>query len=234
MKRKKVVKHKIKWKIFLKLILIIAIIFLIFLIFKSIPIKHFVFKNNTFLTDQEILNTLNYNDDYPCLLCLGNYQIKQKLKNNPFIMDVKMKKSLLGEVELDITENTPLFYNRDKKKLVLKNGQEIDSDNLYGMPILTNYVPDSLYQKLINSFKNLSPNVITLISEIIYDPWKSGDVIIDETRFFLKMNDGNHVYVNTINIEKLNNYLELYATLEGKKGTLYLDSSSDKISFSLF
>ena len=48
------------------------------------------------------------------------------------------------------------------------------------------------------------------------------------------MSDGNHVYVNLINLSKLNNYIEIYASLEGKSGTLYLDSSSDKISFSEF
>ena len=95
-------------------------------------------------------------------------------------------------------------------------------------------MPDELYEKLINSFNKLDKNIIELISEIIYDPWKNGDVIIDETRFFLQMNDGNHVYTNTIHLDKLNNYIDIYATLEGKKGTLYLDSSSDKISFSLF
>ena len=48
------------------------------------------------------------------------------------------------------------------------------------------------------------------------------------------MNDGNTVYVNLIHLDKLNNYIEIFASLENKKGILYLDSSSDKISFSLY
>ena len=118
--------------------------------------------------------------------------------------------------------------------IILSNFKEVETNNLQGVPILTNYVPDQLYEKLINGFTKLSPDVISLISEIIYDPWKNGDVVIDESRFFLQMNDGNNVYINTIHLDKLNNYIDIYATLEGKKGTLYLDSSSDKISFSLF
>ena len=58
--------------------------------------------------------------------------------------------------------------------------------------------------------------------------------MIDETRFFLRMTDGNSVYVNLINLKKLNSYIEIYASLEGKSGILYLDSSSDRISFSLY
>ena len=34
------------------------------------------------------------------------------------------------------------------------------------------------------------------------------DKIVDDKRFLLRMNDGNIVYINTINIEKFNNYLE--------------------------
>ena len=44
------------------------------------------------------------------------------------------------------------------------------------------------------------------------------------------MKDGNTIYVNLINIEKLNKYQEIYSALTDK-GTLYLDSSSKNYVF---
>ncbi len=231
--KKKKIKRKIKWKSIIKILSIIIFVMIIYLGLKLIPTNHIVVKGNTYLSDNEIIDDSLYNN-YPCLFCISNKEVKESLLKNPFINNVKIKKSLFGEVTLEIDEARPLFYNRDKNRLILSNKKEVDTNNLRGVPILTNYVPDELYEKLINSFNKLDKNIIELISEIIYDPWKNGDVIIDETRFFLQMNDGNHVYTNTIHLDKLNNYIDIYATLEGKKGTLYLDSSSDKISFSLF
>ena len=59
------------------------------------------------------------------------------------------------------------------------------------------------------------------ISEIKYDP-----NTIDEDRFFLYMNDGNYVYITLTKIELLNKYNHAITKLEGKKGTLYLDSGN--------
>ena len=73
------------------------------------------------------------------------------------------------------------------------------------------------------------------ISEIEYKPSYVNDKLIDATRFIFRMNDGNIVYINTINMEKYNNYLTYYEGIVNKngnvKGCLYLDSNSDNISF---
>ena len=113
-------------------------------------------------------------------------------------------------------------------------GNIVTSAILDGVPTLINYVPDTLYDRLVEELASIDKNVLTLISEIEYQPWQSNDVMIDDTRFFLRMTDGNSVYVNLINLQKLNTYIEIFASLEDKKGILYLDSSSDKISFSLY
>ena len=103
------------------------------------------------------------------------------------------------------------------------------------MPIVVNYVPDSIYTRLLKEMKDMDENVLGLISEIEYQPWKSDDVIIDDTRFFLRMNDGNEVYVNLINWEKMNNYMTIYSTLGSSKGVLQLDSSlGNGITFTPF
>ena len=153
---------------------------------------------------------------------------------NPFITDVKINKTIFGELKINVVEAKPIFYSRHNNKLVLSNHKEVDFTNSYGVPSLINYVPDTLYERLIDEFANIDSNVITLINEIEYQPWKNENAMIDETRFLLRMNDGNHIYINLIHMQKLNNYIEIYASLEDKKGVLYLDSSSDKISFSVF
>ncbi len=233
MKSKKKIKRKIKWKSVLKIFIIILIIFLIYKGIKLIPTNHIVVIGNNYVSDNEIISNSLYSE-YPCLFCISSHKIKDSLKLNPYINNVKIKKSIFGQLTIIIDEARPLFYSLDKNRLILSNFNEVETNNLQGVPLLTNKVPDELYEKLVNGFNNLSPDIVSLVSEIIYDPWKNGDVVIDESRFFLQMNDGNHVYVNTIHLDKLNNYIDIYATLEGKKGILYLDSSSDKIAFSLF
>lgn len=56
--------------------------------------------------------------------------------------------------------------------------------------------------------------------------------MIDNTRFLLRMNDKNTVYMNTINITQLNKYIEIcsaiLATQGNTSGILYLDSSTEE------
>ena len=69
----------------------------------------------------------------------------------------------------------------------------------------------------------LDINILTRMSEIQFYP---NDV--DDNRFLITMNDGNYVYINLANINNLNKYEEIYATLdENEKGVLNLDSSSN-------
>ena len=63
-----------------------------------------------------------------------------------------------------------------------------------------------------------------MINEIEYNPDISNKITIDDTRFLLRMNDGNLVYVNTINIKRLNDYKEFFRMIDDNRGTLYLDS----------
>ena len=49
------------------------------------------------------------------------------------------------------------------------------------------------------------------------------------------MNDTNHVYVNIINMERLNDYEQIFATVGSLHGTVYLDSyNADNIIFEAF
>ena len=49
------------------------------------------------------------------------------------------------------------------------------------------------------------------------------------------MNDGNTVYINIVNLEKLNNYNKYVASLENNaKGVMYLDSNFDGALFKTY
>ncbi len=232
-KKKKVIKRHFKWKVFLKIFILLFFVGLMIFLLFQIRTSRIIITGNTLVSDNEIIITSGFKN-YPYLFRESTKDIKKRLQTISLIDSVDIHKSILGTLRIDVTEANPLFYNRNNNKLVLANKKEIDSENLYGVPTLINYVPDTYYERFIEELIEIDTNVLSLISEIEYQPWKSNDVTIDDTRFFLRMSDGNHVYVNLINLSKLNNYIEIYASLEGKSGTLYLDSSSDKISFSEF
>ena len=233
MKKKKVIKRKIKWKVLLKIFFLLFGVGLLFFYLMNVKTKHIVISGNSLVSDNEIIITAGFKN-YPYLFRVSNKEIKERLESIPLLTSIKVQKSLLGTLTIYVEETKPLFYNRNNDRLVLSDGNEVTSAILDGVPTLINYVPDTLYDRLVEELASIDKNVLTLISEIEYQPWQSNDVMIDDTRFFLRMTDGNSVYVNLINLQKLNTYIEIFASLEDKKGILYLDSSSDKISFSLY
>ena len=100
-----------------------------------------------------------------------------------------------------------------------KNVKEIIDK--YNVAILNNYVPDTIYDEFINKMGNVNIDILERISEIEYRP---NDV--DTKRFYLLMDDGNIVYLTLDDFLKINSYIETIKTLDGNKGTLYLDSGN--------
>lgn len=225
---KKVVKRKINIKGLLVLLLIIYLLVMVVYYVLSMPIKNIYIEGTTNITDHEIIMAAGIKD-YPSLLKVSTFKMKKNIKKLDFISDVKVKRSIFGKITIKVEEAKALFFNKDKDKLVLSNGKEINSDNYdYGYPTLINYVPDKIYKKLVKSLNKTDHDILSSVSEIEYSVSRSGDKIIDDTRFILRMNDGNTVYVNLINIKNLNKYQEIYATLEDALGVIYLDSSSNE------
>ena len=208
-------KRKIRYdRIFIFLVIIIFIVISFAFLF-NLKISNIYILNNSFLTNQEIIEIAGISD-YPETLKNLSVQIEDRLKNNIYIKDVKVYKKGLTKVYIDVVENRPLFYYESSKKTILTDGRE--TDEKFVVPTVINYITDNYYEAFINEMANLDENILKRISEIQFSP---NDV--DDNRFLLTMTDGNYVYVNISTFNKLNKYISIIEELPNKNGILYLD-----------
>lgn len=227
-------KRKIKFGGLIVLILAIYLIITTGYYIYKLPIKRVVFNGNTYLKDNYLINYLEI--DNKSIFNISKNSIKNKLLELDLISDVKVRKNYLGILYIDVIEDKVLFYNLNTKKIVLSSGNEVEKKFDYlGIPTLINYVPETLKKEFIEKLNRVNKEELELISEIEYSPSIINGKTVDDKRFLFRMNDGNVVYINTINIEKFNNYLEIYEALKNKngdlKGCLYLDSNSENKHF---
>lgn len=221
---KKKIKRKLNVRAFVLFLLIIYLIIMVLYTFFTRPIKNIYINNTSLLTDNEIIEAAGIKD-YPSMFRLSKKKLQKDILALELVNDVTITKSFGGKLIIDIDEARPLFYNRNTNKVVLSNGLEVDNSSKYlGIPTLINYVPTDLLNSFIEAFKEIDLDVIGMINEIEYDPDISNDVVIDDSRFLLRMNDGNIVYVNVINMKRLDDYKEFFAMIDDNRGTLYLDS----------
>lgn len=227
----KKVKKKVNLKGFLFIILIIYLLGSFIYYLFNLPIKNIEIIGNVNLTDEEIINTAGISD-YPNIFKVPIYKIKNNLMSLDLVNKVKIRKNLLGKITIIVSENKILFYNQNTDKIILENGKAIDNNNYLGYGYLINIVPSDIYDELIKGLAKIDQSILSKISEIEYDPDIKDDIILDEERFLLRMNDKNTIYINIANINKLAKYNEIYEVLDiNKPGTLYLDSASKNTHF---
>lgn len=208
-------KRKIRYDRILIFLVIIIFIVISFTFLFNLKISNIYILNNSFLTDQEIIEIAGISD-YPETLKNLSSQIEDRLKNNIYIKDVKVYKKGLTKVYIDVVENKPLFYYESSKKIILTDGRE--TDEKFVVPTVINYITDNYYNDFIKEIANIDENILKRISEIQFSP---NDV--DDNRFLLTMTDGNYVYVNISTFNKLNKYISIIEELPNKNGILYLD-----------
>ncbi len=214
-------KTKIKFIPILLLIILLVIGYFLVSFFMNVKIKNIFVKGNKLLSDQEIIELANI-EDYPSFIKTTTNSIEKKIKKNQIIKDVKVTKSLIATVTIEVTEYDFLFTREDNNAVVVDVNKELLLDKeIVGVPILVNYVPDTVYDKFVSEMKKVNVKVKDKISSIEYKP---NDY--DKQRFLLYMNDGNEVYVTITRFNLINKYNEIYPTLEGRKGILYLDSGN--------
>ncbi|HIS87557.1 MAG TPA: FtsQ-type POTRA domain-containing protein [Candidatus Caccenecus avistercoris] len=233
-KVKRVKKRKLNWKRILILLLILYLIAMLLYTFFTMPIKNIYIKGTNLLTDNDIIEVANLKD-YPAIFKISKSKLKKEISSLELVEDVDIKKTITGKLTITITEARPLFFNRTTNKVVLSNNKEVENNNYLGIPTLINRVPTDILSDFITALSEIDHDIIKMINEIEYDPNISNDITIDEYRFLLRMNDSNHVYVNIINMERLNDYESVFATIGDLRGTVYLDSyNADNIIFEAF
>lgn len=234
MAEKKSKKRKLRVKGLLVLLLVVYLMGTCIYYLWKMPIKNIEIEGNFYLKDNYIINYLEI--DNKSIVNINKKKLKNKLLEIDLISDVEIRKNYFGKLTIELTEDKILFYNWNNKKIVLSSGNEIDYNSEYlGIATLINYVKDDVYNELIKGLNNIDKEILALVSEIEYSPHKVNEKIVNDKRFLFRMNDGNIVYVDTINIEKFNDYLDMYEVIVNKNGDvngcLYLDSDSENIHF---
>ena len=209
--------------VFLTIIILGLIIYFCYFGFNKLintKIKNIYVIGNEILKDYEIMELAKI-ENYPNILSISSNEMERRIKINPYIKDVDVKKRIGNQIYIYITEYEPLFYNNISQKLVLEDNKELTTELDFELvPTLVNEISEQkIYEKLIKKFVKIDNNIKQRISEINYMPNE-----VDKERFLLSMNDGNYVYMTLTKIEEINYYLEIIPKLEDKKGILYLDS----------
>lgn len=216
MKKKKMVR-KIKLRaIFAFFLLVFIILGGVLFIMKTTKIRNLYVTGNLYLSDQTVIELAGL-ENYPPTFENFSSAIEKKLEQNVYIREARVFKKWFTEIHLEIVENRPLFYSALSSKTVLTDGREVDKK--FDVALFLNYVPDTIYQEMIEKMAKLDSDIIARISEIKYDP---NDV--DSKRFFLTMRDGNYVYLTLDKFENMNRYVDIIKQFNNKKGVLYLDS----------
>lgn len=217
---KKRVKRKFNPLKFLSFIAFIIICYFLTMYLLDIKTKNIVVLNNNYYSDEKIIETSGI-ENYPKFLSLNTNKIKKKLLKLDLIENATIKKKWNFVLELTIKEKKILYLVRSENKYRLSDNKLYDLDDVFSVPTLINYIPESNEKKFVNAFKNIDNNIISMISEIEYSKTS-----YDSDRFLLYMNDGNMVYVTTTKLKSLNKYVDIVSKLENKKGILYLDSGN--------
>lgn len=217
MKKRK--KKKIKLKSLLVTLIIVIFIGIILYGYTKIRITNIYVLGNNILKEQEIIDEAKLGD-YPYIHLVSKEKIEQELKKNDVIKNVKVSKSLLGKIVINIEENKVLY--KEDNNYMLSNGKLTTFDKeVLNVPELINKVDDEILDKFIKKMSEINLDILERISEIEYQPSN-----LDNERFLLYMNDGNYVYITLSKISLVNSYNEIYKTLGNNKGILYLDSGN--------
>lgn len=223
----KVKKKKFNVKKFLILFLFFYMLVYAVVFMFNEPIRHIKIKGNKLVSDAEILSVSKLKN-YPSIFKYFSRTLEKRIEKLDLVHTADVKKRFGFVIEINIEENKPLFYNSTMDKIYLSDKSYLNDLDVVGIPTMINSIKEDLINKFIDGFKMVDSNIIYEVNEIYYDPsYDEEGEVIDENRFRLLMNDGNQVYVTASesdNLNRLNYYNEIYASINDKKGYLYLDS----------
>lgn len=226
----KKVKKKVKLK-FIPLLLMFLILVMLFFLFKHISkIKPslILIRGNELLSDREIINEGNLRE---FKYFSFNNTSKKKLEKNKIIKKVDIKRKFLFTIEVTIEEKKVILYEKTSSLYILEDNEKVKINKNIEVPVLNNKIINTVEKSFINKFSLLNKSVKYRISEIFYQPTE-----YDSALFLMYMKDGNHVYVNVSNLEKLNHYDKTVESIGyDKKGIFRFDALVyNNIQFKLF
>ena len=234
---KKVKRRKLRIKVVLKTLLFLAIAGALYFYISNLNTKNILITGTNNIKDVEIIEIANL-QDYPKIYRLNINKIEKQIKKLPLVKNVEVTRNPLGKLTINVEENDILFFYKYNQKFISSNKKELEeNDNYLGYPTLINFTPDTSFNELVKGLAKIDNNIIKMINEIEYTPYKNseGQSIEDSSayknaRFTLYMNDSNTVIIDTVNIKRLQNYAKIYTSLnmDTTKGVLELDTINDK------
>lgn len=227
---KKKKRLKLRVNVVLKLLLFIGIVSALITYSLNLRIKNIYIVGNNTTKDVEIIEMAGIKD-YPLVKNLKVKKIKNNINSLPLITNTKISINPFGKITIKVEETNILFFYKYNNKYITASNESIEDKNYYGYPTLINFTPDTIFDKLVIGLTKVDYDIIRMINEIEYTPYKSSEGnIIDDELFTLKMNDGNTVMIDIVNIKNLNKYETIYASLgmDQNKGIVYLDTIIDE------
>lgn len=201
-------------RLFLVLI-VLALISFVCIKLIEIPIMSVQISGNKNLTDDEVLKAANI-ENYPSFLGTFIFKMKNDLKKNEYINNVKITKGFFS-VKINVTEEKILYIDKQTGEKVTNKGK-IKDKKIVCAPFLVNTVPTDKQKSFVRALGKVDEDILCQMSEIKYDPNE-----IDEDRYFVHMNDGNSVYLTVNKFDKINKYNTILENVGKQNGILYLD-----------
>lgn len=223
-------KRKLRVMFLLKLLVSIIVIASFSMYIFNLRVKNIYITGTTNIKDIDVIDITGIRD-YPKIYRLNKKKMKEQIKTIPLVDDVKIKRNVFGKLTIEITEEKILFFYKYNNKFITNNGNSIDNtEDFYGYPTLINFTPDTIFEKLVSGLNKIDYNIILMINDIEYTPYKaSTGETIDNNHFTLTMNDQNTVMIDTVNIKNLNKYKTIIASpdMDTERGVIYLDTIND-------
>ena len=215
-RKKKKLKRKIKIVIVLLLLLLVAGYF----ISDYSRVQTIVIEGQQEVSKEEILDTISVHKG-DVLLFVNTGHVEDEISQLPFIKKVRVTKSLLGSVRIEIEEAQKVAYCVIGKKTYvideLGNVSETkDQDlitSLQATPRITQFKDLKLLKQFAKEYVKIPEIVKSQTSDILYDPQNA-----DETRLKFIMDDGKILYLRIEDrADQLNNRYDYVANKEAFK-----------------
>lgn len=220
-KRKKKANRRL---IFYLLIFALLISIVIYLQTPLSNVKTIEVNGNKYVDDQTIL-TIGHLEENMNIWEVRKGKVTKRLEENKLIEEAKVERHLPHTVKVYVTESPVVGFVEDEGEYasVLPNGTLVPQDeqkiDLAEAPLLKKFKDEEMLSRMADELALLSPNILQLISEVVWNPTKD-----NQFKIMLYMNDGLMVDTSIRSFaEKMEDYPTIVAQIEpGEKGIIHM------------